>query len=228
MRLALLEPHGRTRSVVRVGAVAQPDHSRALVEDRLEARRSPTLEVLGTPLEDELSARRGADRGGEDPVPRACRRQVVPVRRDDTGEDVRRKARVRVLEIVGAELEIPVRRGHGRGEGLSVEQDRKRERDRCRAVVAVVAEVGHPGQDRLAGLRRDRVVRKAPRARRRWQSQREGGKKRRQRRDGHGSSRHRRRTIAALRENERGPPMRGPSRVRVSLSPSACRRRASP
>jgi hypothetical protein len=44
--------------MARVGSVAQPDHAGAFVEDHLEARVAPAVEVLGSPLEDELAVRR--------------------------------------------------------------------------------------------------------------------------------------------------------------------------
>src|SRR2546422_9026185 len=84
--------------------------------------------------------------------------EVVPVRDGGAGEEVARETSVRVLRLVRAELEVPVRRHVRRRVALPVDGDRERKRDRSRAVVAVVPGVGRARDDRLAGLRADRVV----------------------------------------------------------------------
>ena len=130
-----------------------------LVVGELEVGRSAGPEVLGAPLDVEDPVRGRARDGREDALARAVGAQVVPVREEGAAVAWARQADVRELAAAGRELQRPVRVDVHRRVRDSVDVDRERQRDRRRAVVAGVPGVGRAGDDRLAGLGRDRVVR---------------------------------------------------------------------
>ena len=120
------------------------------------------LEVGRAPLDHELAVRRSPEDCGEDAAPGLVGAQVAQVRDEGSIEAADRQRHAgagRRASVGREELDVAVRAHVGARVRRRVHRHLEGQRQLCDAVVAVVADVGRPGSDRLAGLRvRDVVV----------------------------------------------------------------------